>query len=426
MLHFSASDIAGGAARAAYRLHRSLREAGVASGMCVRWKQSEDASVQEVPFVPWYSSGRRMVWRIPWTRKRLLPIPSSTFNLDVVSGIDMRKIDGFRPGGVDAVCLHWITDFLGPGSIRTLYDRLRCPLLWVLMDIEPLTGGCHYAFGCDGFTRSCGRCPQLGSNNDRDRSRTLWERKRGFLRDLPVVFIAPTGWVESRIRESSLFGGHRVERIPLAVDTSVFHPGDQADARDRLGLPRERKILFFGCSLHKDPRKGMSYLEEALHILAPRLRDDGGSQGVDRVLLLVAGVPSGDWLDSLPFRRVEMGHIGDDSRLALAYRASDMFVCPSVEEAGPMMIPESMLCGTPVVAFDTGGAPDLIRPGGTGYLARYKDSGDLAEGICRLLMDRHPGQMREEAGVTAKRLHAPDVVAARYVNLCAELSGGSP
>jgi glycosyltransferase involved in cell wall biosynthesis len=91
-----------------------------------------------------------------------------------------------------------------------------------------------------------------------------------------------------------------------------------------------------------------------------------------------------------------------------------------------MMIPESMLCGTPVVAFDTGGAPDLIRPGGTGYLARYKDSGDLAEGICRLLMDRHPGQMREEAGVTAKRLHAPDVVAARYVNLCAELSGGSP
>jgi glycosyltransferase involved in cell wall biosynthesis len=294
------------------------------------------------------------------------------------------------------------------------------------MDVEPLTGGCHYAFGCDGFTRSCGRCPQLGSNNDRDRSRALWERKRGFLRDLPVVFIAPTGWVESRIRESSLFGGHRVERIPLAVDTSVFRPGDQADARDRLGLPRERKILFFGCSLHKDPRKGMSYLEEALHILAPRLRDDGGSQGVDRVLLLVAGVPSGDWLESLPFRRVEMGHIDDDSRLALAYRASDMFVCPSVEEAGPMMIPESMLCGTPVVAFDTGGAPDLIRPGATGYLARYKDSGDLAEGIFRLLMDRHPGQMREEAGVTAKRLHAPDGVAARYVNLCAELSDGSP
>jgi len=217
-----------------------------------------------------------------------------------------------------------------------------------------------------------------------------------------------------------------VERIPLAVDTSVFRPGDQNAARDSLGIPREKKILFFGSYLHDDPRKGMSFLADALRILAVRLRQDGGSPGVDRAVLLVAGVTSGDWLDALPFRRIEMGYIDDDARLALAYQASDMFACPSVEDAGPMMIPESMLCGTPVVAFDTGGAPDLIRSGETGFLAKYRDSGDLAEGILSLLGARNAGGMREAAWAAARRLHAPDVVTARYVELCTELAEERP
>jgi glycosyltransferase involved in cell wall biosynthesis len=121
-----------------------------------------------------------------------------------------------------------------------------------------------------------------------------------------------------------------------------------------------------------------------------------------------------------------MGRIRDDARLALAYRASDLFVCPSVEDAGPMMIPESMLCGTPVAAFATGGAPDLIRTGETGYLARYKDSGDLAEGILGMLRAPNAEAMREAAAAAARRLHAPELVAARYTALCANLSEESP
>lgn len=426
IVHFSTNDVEGGAARAAYRLHRSLCDGGVSSRMFVRRKRSEDGTVREVPQLPWYSSGHRTVWRIRWARRRFLPKPSYTFNLDIMPGIDIRAIDGSARGRVDAACFHWVTDFLSPESIRGIHDRLRCRVLWVLMDIEPLTGGCHYAFGCEGYTRSCGTCPQLGSENERDRSRMLWERKRDHLGSLPIVFVAPTSWVEDRIRESSLFGRHRVERIPLAVDTSVFRPGDQAAAREALGIPRERKILFFGSPLHEDPRKGVPYLAEALRILASKLREGGGPEATGGILLLVAGETSGNWLDALPFRRIEMGRIRDDARLALAYRASDLFVCPSVEDAGPMMIPESMLCGTPVAAFATGGAPDLIRTGETGYLARYKDSGDLAEGILGMLRAPNAEAMREAAAAAARRLHAPELVAARYTALCANLSEESP
>lgn len=425
-LHFATNDIIGGAAKATYRLHGALRDAGHDSRMIVRNRMSDDAAVRQARLSLRHSGFRRIFWRVSLFRKLFLPKPSYIFNLDLQPEIDMDVLRGIGRPDVDAVCLHWITELLSVEAIARIHAHFRRPLLWVLMDIEPITGGCHYAFGCTGYMRGCGTCPLLGSTRPGDLSRRNWLRKRAHLHGLPITFIAPTSWVERRIRESSLFGEHRVERIPLAVDTSVFRPGDPAAARDALGIPREKKILFFGTSLHKDPRKGMSFLAESLRVLAARLKRDEGSPGVDRVVLLVAGETSGDWLDALPFRRIEMGYIDDDAKLALAYQASDLFACPSIEDAGPMMIPESMLCGTPVAAFDTGGAPDLIRTGETGFLAKYRDSGDLAEGILALLSARNAGEMREAAWAAARRLHAPDVVVARYVELCTELSEGGP
>jgi glycosyltransferase involved in cell wall biosynthesis len=90
-----------------------------------------------------------------------------------------------------------------------------------------------------------------------------------------------------------------------------------------------------------------------------------------------------------------------------------------------MMIPESMLCGTPVVAFDSGGAPDLIRSLETGYLAKYKDCADLANGILTLLCSGKLPGIRESAIEAAEGLHAPRVIAERYATLVRELTGES-
>lgn len=424
MLHFSTNDIEGGAARAAHMLHQSLSHAGVSSRMLVRRKQSNDGTVREIRLLPWYSGGGRLIWRSRFFRRHLLPKPSYTFNLDTAAGIDMRKFNDSTRGDVDAVCLHWITDFLGPESIRALYHHLRCPIFWVLMDIEPLTGGCHYSFGCNGFARRCGRCPQLGSSREKDRSRALWEKKWALLQDLPITFVAPTGWVERRVRESSLYSGHRVFRISLPIDTNLFRPEDQVAARDALGVPKDRKMIFFGCAKLEDPRKGMNHLRDALFALAARLESGGSKVRAEDVLLLVAGESGGNLLDSIPFRRIELGYIREEHRLAMAYQAADLFVCPSVEDAGPLMIPESMLCGTPVVAFDTGGAPDLIRHRETGYLARYADSGDLAQGLFEMLDGRDLRPARSRAREDALRLHHPPGIAERYASLRQELAEG--
>mgnify|MGYP002384405588 CR=1 FL=1 len=79
--------------------------------------------------------------------------------------------------------------------------------------------------------------------------------------------------------------------------------------------------------------------------------------------------------------------VKDDHLLAILYSAADLFVHPALADNLPNGVLESLACGTPVVAFDVGGVGEAVRPMETGYLARYKDAGDLSQGIQLLLDD---------------------------------------
>lgn len=415
ILHFATYDIFGGAAKASYRLHKSLKDAGNSSWMIVRYKQSDDPDIHPASPV-WPSRLERIRRRIPWLREHL-PTPSYMFNLDVEHNIDTRPFFSYQSEEVDIICLHWITNLLTVKMIHDIYGHYQRPMVWTLMDQEPVTGGCHYSFGCDGFANQCGYCPQLDTSRSEDRSRTVWRRKQKYLQGLPMTFVAPTSWAAMQVRESSLFREHRVELIPLAIDTAIFRPFDWRAARDLLHVPQDKKAVLFGATYLEDPRKGMSYLMEALHYLSSMMAGQSSGLSRESVLLLVVGSNSRHLLEPLPFPSRHLGQLKDDFTLALAYQAADVFVCPSVEDAGPMMIPEAMLCGTPVVAFDTGGAPDLIETMKTGYLAAYKDSSDLANGLYQWLTIRDLSAIRPTVSEVAARKHTPSIVTARYLKL---------
>ncbi len=83
-----------------------------------------------------------------------------------------------------------------------------------------------------------------------------------------------------------------------------------------------------------------------------------------------------------------LGRIDHQRTLALAYSAADVFVAPSRAEAFGQVALEAMACGTPVVAFNVGGLPDMVRPGLTGLLAAPEDATALGEAISIILSDR--------------------------------------
>lgn len=415
ILHFSTDDITGGAAKAAYRLHSALCEAGHQSQMVVLIKKSDDDRVIQAPPPkprPWASRFERWLQHIPWFRHRL-PKANYTFNFDPRSQTDLESFLANYAPSPEIICLHWMSGLLDLKAIRRLYDFYQCPIVWVMADQEVMTGGCHYSFGCEGFKHECGNCPQLNPSHSNDCSRIIWQRKKEFLADLPICFIAPTSWGRERLRQSSLFNNHRCELIPYPIDPNTLRQFDQDVARDLLHLPKDKKIIFFGATYLEDRRKGMPLLLEALakaSVLPSPIHSED-------IFLLVAGLNGNYLMPKLPFAGKYVGQLNDDITLALAYQAADVFVCPSIEDAGPMMIPEAMMCGTPVVAFNAGGAPDLIETLKTGYLVKFGDAEDLARGILKVLGADNGLAIRDAAQTKAKDRHLPHNVARQYSEL---------
>jgi len=395
ILHFSTGDSAGGAAQAALRLHAALADAGHDSRMIVRQKGSGRADVLEVPpYVnPWRARARRLL-------RRRRPAAPPAFNLDVTP--DIRRDLFYSAGEVDVIVLHSITRLLTVREIRSIHEHYRAPLVWALADQAALTGGCHYSYDCDGYTARCGRCPQLGSEREDDRSRTVLERRLELLSPLPIVFVAASSGVEDWVRRSAAFGRHRVERIPAISDDRVFRPFDRRAARDLLEVPQDAFVVLLGAGNLVHPRKGV--VEYALPAL--RLLDE------PRLYALTVGA-RGDELE-LPCPSRALGPLSDPVAIALAYQAADAYLCPTVADAGPLMIPESLLCGTPVVAFDVGYAVDLVRDGETGYVVRSRDPSDLAAALHALL--GRSGEM-SAACRAAPAHHAPARVVDAHVRL---------
>jgi glycosyltransferase involved in cell wall biosynthesis len=401
ILHFSTGDVAGGAAQAAFRLHVALADAGHDSRMIVRQKGSGRADVLEVPpYVnPWRARARRLL-------RQREEVPPPAFNLDVTPDIRRDLFYSYAPGEVDVVVLHSITRLLTVREIRSLHEHYGAPLVWALADQAPLTGGCHYSYDCDGYTARCGRCPQLGSDREDDRSRTVLERRLELLSPLPIVFVAASSGVEEWVRRSAAFGSHRVERIPAITDDRVFRPFDRRAARDLLGVPQDASVVLLGAGNLVHPRKGV--IEYAVPALE-RLRELGQD-----VFVLAVGA-RGDELE-LPYPSRAVGALSDPVAIALGYQAADVYLCPTIADAGPLMIPESLLCGTPVVAFDVGYAADLVRDGETGYVVRSRDPADLATALHELL--RHPEPERVRAACrAAPAAHAPARVVEAHVRL---------
>ncbi len=423
VLHLSHSDGRGGAGLASFQLHVALRSTGFASTMLVQRKTSRDDDVEVVPthlLLETFRLAQRLLPRLNPSRRFLM------FNEDRTPPVEEAAFFSKPRGSVDVVYLHWIARLLSSELLNRVSRHFACPIVWIPMDVEPVTGGCHYAGECQRFHATCGRCPVLGSDDEDDRSRKVWLQKRQFLTDLPITFVSASSWMTKQIRASGLFGSHEIVEIGLAVDTDVFSPNSREAARQRWNLPAGKKIIFIGAQNLEDPRKGMRELCDALERLSARLKDKcAGGDKVEEPLLLIVGSGPEVFRNRLPFPTRFIDRLTNRRDLATAYRCADLYVCPSIDDAGPMMIPEAMLCGTPTVAFNMGGAPDLIDSGVTGYMARLGDVGDLAEGIVRV-MTEYPKELGVRAHAAAFERHHPARVAARHVALCERLTSMVP
>ena len=414
VVHLSDSDIVGGASKATFRLHSALRQIGCQSSVIVREKRSLDDDVR-----------RARVQKKTVLNRISARISQSLINKSAASyTYNYNKVIRSYRGGIEEhllnasiINLHWIDKLLETSDIKYIYDKFKIPIVWTLMDEEPYTGGCHYTFGCEKFKTECYECHLIKPSRVCDFSKKTWWAKYRQLRDIPLVFVAGTRWQAERIKSSSLFSQHKILVIPLPVNENIFRVINKGAAREVLGIPYDKKVIFAGAASFKDERKGMGYLSDSLKMMHAEFSLPDSQIRRNDVVLLTAGNESKDITSLDLFNTKELGYITDDRVLALAYQSADLFVCPSVEDAGPLMIAEAMLCGIPVVAFNTGGAPDLIEHKRIGYLAETRDSRDLAKGIEFVLKISNEDNMTERIRNIALKNQYQDEVARSYLDM---------
>ncbi len=406
VLHLSAHDITGGAARAAHRLHLGLERIGVRSTMLVQFKASDDSQV----IAPSGDIARAFV-RL---RSRLDKVPLTLYPGRERVPYSVQWIPSRIGGQVaqlapDVINLHWVcAGYLGIESIA----RLRMPLVWTLHDMWPFTGGCHSDQGCGRYAEACGTCPLLHSTHEHDLSHWTWWRKSRAWRDLDLAVVAPSGWLAACARQSSLFKDFCVDIIPHGLDTDRYKPVDTETAREILNLPQNKHlILIGGISASTDHVKGRDLLRAGLCLLSK-------SVDCDTVDVAVFGAQMPETSLDWQFRTHYLGFLHDTSSLSLAYSAADVVVFPSRQEAFGQIVSEAFACGTPVVAFNSTGPKDIIEHQHNGFLAEPFDVRQLARGIKWVLQD---DERRQVLGYNARRkavqLVAQSLQAQRYLTL---------
>jgi len=422
LLHLSNADIAGGAAAATYQLHTLLRGSGHRSVMAVRQKHSSDPDVIPLGVRPmrtyrWAERYERIQARLSGGYG-VASLPFCPFNRNLAPVPNWDSVLQAMPRP-DVLFLHWTTNLLTVADIRRLAERVTCPIVWILLDMEPMTGGCHYPGTCTRFHDECRDCPQLQVNGRRDWARRTWQEKYRLLTGMPITFLAPSKWLRHRLANSGLFREHRIVEIPLPMNERMS-PSNRAVARQILGVPAEKKVVLAGCQNLKSPRKGMDRLIAAARVLEAQGRSCAKQSGNNsEVLFLLMGTSGHAISAELPFPSKDTGYIRSDVELSLMYQAADVFACPSLEDAGPMMVSQAMLCGTPVVAFDTGIVPELIVTGENGYVARLGDAEDFAHGLDAMLTN--DGSAGRRAAESAARHHDQRLIVDGYRGLLDEL-----
>ena len=413
VVHISRFDDGGGAAIAAFRLHKGLLRLGHQSVLFVAQSRSGVKDSTVTLFQPSMDLRSRLRRRVRTERiARSLARYQASRPPGYESFSDDRSPYGADvltqlPAG-DLINIHAMYQFVDYRTFFTAVPR-HTPVVRTLHDMSFFTGGCHTDVGCGKYTAHCGACPQLGSRHAKDLAYQIWQRKSATFRTVPpgrLHLVTPSRWLATEVQRSALLHEFPVTVIPHGLDTETFCPRDRRFAREVLGVPQEARVVLFVGDPVSRSIKGFALLAQALT----------GLRELSDLLLISVGSGKPPVEVQTPF--LHLGRIDNARLLSLVYSAADIFVIPSILENAPLTALEAIACGTPVVGFAVGGIPEIVRHGVTGLVVPPKDVTALRATMYDLLQD---AEKRAEMAMHCRRIAVQEYAMAVHVQRYVEL-----
>jgi glycosyltransferase involved in cell wall biosynthesis len=310
----------------------------------------------------------------------------------------------------DLIHLHWVNaDTISIEDIA----KIKKPIVWTMHDSWVFSGAEHYPNVMEqdnrfieGYTKNNKPKTTLGP----DICRKTWERKMKAWKNTKFHFISPSNYEKESFEKSALFRNSQSSCIviPNIVPENIFKPIDNKTLKELYQIPSEKKVIGFGSAsvvIKKESVKGEYLLLDSLK----RIHNKSDYH------FIVFGDNNNSFSNELQISTFSTGFILNPYILAGIYNLCDVFVCPSLIESFGLVCLESLFCGIPVAAFNTGGIPDMVEHKKTGYLAKCFDTEDLFNGITYCI-DNHE-ELSHNALIKTKKDFGNKDIVQRHIDL---------
>lgn len=377
ILQVNSADIAGGAERISWSLHRAYRRLGYQSRLVVGYRRSEDPDVRVINGADspnlwargWLAIDRRLSPHVGKIRGagrlqrvvRLLAVPKRLGCVlqgheDFYSPGTWRLVEvgGDRPEILHCHNLHG--NYFDLEALPWLSQQM--PVVVTLHDAWLLSGHCAHSFECERWRTGCGECPDIKIYPPivRDATAYNWARKAHIYKRSRLYIATPSHWLMRSVEQSMLTKAIVEKRvIPNGIDLSIFRRDDRKAARFVAEIPEGvRMVLYMGGLRMHRPWKDRETIDAAIRLVAGKPRNQkiwfvGIGESAPTVSVGNVTIVFRRYLDTLEL-------------LARYYQAADIYVHAAHVDTFPNMVIEALACGTPVVATDVGGIQEQIKP----------------------------------------------------------------
>ena len=402
----------GGAARASYRLFKALRN-HQKNNLSIKMRVNNCNFKEEGIINP--KTNCEIGWNLlrRYLGSNFQKFQKTTNQSFHSSGLLPSLLDKkINNSDSDIINLHWFQGEML--SIRAI-GRIKKPIIFTLHDFWAFLGTEHYPNGYDDnrYIKGYSRNNKPENSKGLDLDRISWQMKKRYWKSKYQI-ISPSNWLATCAKKSSLMKNWPIRVIPNPVPTNIFKKSPKNFSRKIFNLDLDKKYILFGALKgSSEPRKGWDLLQHALKIIPNNNK---------KIEAIIIGEHEPINPPKLRMKINYFGTLQDNQTLALIYSAVDLVLVPSRMDNLPQTATEAITCGTPVVAFNCSGLPDVIDHKKTGYLADAFEIKSLAKGIEWILEDNDRLlELSENCREKAMRLWDSKIIAEKYMKIYREI-----
>lgn len=359
ILHISFSDSRGGASIAGYNIYNSQKLNGMnVKFLCLEKFTNDDDVIEfnQSLFEKKIRSYKQSIDRR--ITKFFINDRKNSYSTGLFGSNLVKYINNFD---CDIVNLHWINNSMI--SIRDI-GKIKKKIVWTLHDMWPFCGTEHFSYS-NYYMNGYSDLSKLDIN------KFIWNKKFKNFHN-KINFISPSNWMHSCAKSSVILKNMSCKKISYPINFDIWKINDQLSAKKKIGLNNyKEKVVVFGSERgSKIDRKNFLFLLQILKKISKKIK----------IRLIIFGENSDNYeIDNLSINY--LGHILNKQFLNYVYSSGDVLAMPSKLETFGLIGLESILSGTPCVAFSNTGLEEFIHHQATGYLSKYLNEFDYEIGL---------------------------------------------